>query len=129
MGDVVGNCFEGQKMDAGNRLVLKNYLNKMEGPEYKSPYQCYTDDTAMTKAVARALINYNNETYQKELAISFVKNYFEEPKRGYGNGVVEVFRKLKHTKFADVTKPAFEQFNGSGSYGNGAAMRISPVFY
>ena len=38
--------------------------------------------------------------------------------------------KLEKTNFAsekEVFQPASEQFNGSGSYGNGAAMRVHPV--
>lgn len=38
-----------------------------------------------------------------------------------------MFYKLRNDKFADVWKPAKEQFEGSGSYGNGGAMRIAPV--
>jgi ADP-ribosylglycohydrolase len=41
--------------------------------------------------------------------------------------VTEVFRKLNNQNLEDVWMPAAEQFNGSGSYGNGGAMRISPV--
>lgn len=53
--------------------------------------------------------------------------YFKEPKRGYGQNVVDVFYKLKNQKYEDVWRPAREQFDGSGSYGNGGAMRIAPV--
>lgn len=45
----------------------------------------------------------------------------------YGANIVEVFRKLRATKFQDIYKPAKEQFEGSGSYGNGGAMRIAPI--
>ncbi len=47
--------------------------------------------------------------------------------RGYGQHVVDVFEKLRAQKFADPFKPAKNQFNGTGSYGNGGAMRVSPV--
>lgn len=40
--------------------------------------------------------------------------------------VVEVFHKL-NMNLEDVWKPAQEQFQGTGSYGNGGAMRIAPV--
>lgn len=91
-----------------------------------APAQKYTDDTAMTKTVAKALLNYDNN-YQKELAVNFVKEYFKEPKRGYGSGAIEVFHKLRAHKFEELLIPAKEQYNGKGSFGNGAAMRISPV--
>lgn len=40
--------------------------------------------------------------------------------------VVDVFDKLRHDP-EDVFQPAREQHGGEGSYGNGSAMRISPV--
>lgn len=61
------------------------------------------------------------------MARLFVQEYYKEPKRGYGANVVEVFRKLRANKFEDIYKPAKEQFQGSGSYGNGAAMRTAPL--
>ena len=39
----------------------------------------------------------------------------------------EVFAKLKRSDCVEPYKPGSEQFNGSGSYGNGAAMRVGPV--
>ena len=45
----------------------------------------------------------------------------------YGRNVRQVFYKLKDQNFKDVWGPAIEQFEGAGSYGNGGAMRISPV--
>ena len=38
-----------------------------------------------------------------------------------------MFAKLRSRKFDDPFGPAKEQFNGQGSYGNGGAMRISPI--
>ena len=57
----------------------------------------------------------------------FVSEFYREPKRGYGANILEVFHKLKVQRFEDIWKPAKEQFDGSGSYGNGGAMRIAPV--
>lgn len=81
----------------------------------------------MTKSVAACLINYQPKTFQKDLAVNFVKEYFNSPGRGYGSGVKEIFHQLKQSKFEDFLAPATNQFNGNGSFGNGAAMRISPV--
>ena len=57
--------------------------------------------------------------------------YFSDPKYGvglgYGAHVVNVFRKLRARNFEDPFGPAKEQFNGSGSYGNGGAMRVAPL--
>lgn len=80
----------------------------------------------MTVSVAKTLIEKPPVDYTY-MARLFVKEYYREPKRGYGQNVVEVFSKLRNNKFEDIYKPAKEQFNGSGSYGNGGAMRISPI--
>lgn len=80
----------------------------------------------MTKSVIKCLCDKPAVDYGF-LARLFVKEYFAEPQRGYGANVVEVFQKLKNTKFADIYGPARQQFGGSGSYGNGAAMRIAPI--
>ncbi|CAG2056041.1 unnamed protein product [Timema podura] len=57
----------------------------------------------------------------------FVKEYFGDKNRGYGQQIVEVFHKLRVQKFKDPYGPAKEQFEGTGSYGNGAAMRTAPI--
>ena len=86
----------------------------------------YTDDTAMTKSVAESL--YQMKTFDaKDMAKRFAVEYFKEPKRGYGNNVIDVFAALNRTHFERPFEPARQQFNGSGSYGNGAAMRTGPV--
>lgn len=45
----------------------------------------------------------------------------------YGCHVRTVFAKLRSQNFQELFKPASEQFNGTGSYGNGGAMRVAPV--
>lgn len=57
----------------------------------------------------------------------FVKEYYCDPNRGYGANVCDVFRKMNNQNLENVWGPAEEQFGGSGSYGNGGAMRVSPV--
>ena len=61
------------------------------------------------------------------MAQEFVEEFFREPDRGYGAAVGTVFERLRDENPHDVTLPARSQFDGQGSYGNGAAMRISPV--
>ena len=57
----------------------------------------------------------------------FTDEYHKEPDRGYGFNVVTVFEGLRNPKLKDVYEPARVQFEGSGSYGNGGAMRIAPA--
>nr|XP_019543482.2 ADP-ribose glycohydrolase ARH3-like [Aedes albopictus] len=130
LGTLIGDCcgapFEGQVMDSGSKLVLRQNLDKLEGPFFKAPYKKYTDDTALTKCVLSSLLNPSGFS-QKLLAKNFVLEYFKDPRRGYGAAVGDVFEKLRKTKVADPVGPAAAQFGGSGSFGNGAAMRVAPI--
>ena len=103
--------------EEGNKLERKGALMK------------YTDDTAMARQVALSIIE-KKELDVKDLAKRFVNEHESEPWRGYGASVGQVFQKLGKTNFAsekEVFQPAAEQFDGSGSYGNGAAMRAHPI--
>lgn len=61
------------------------------------------------------------------LSTRFAQEYKKDPDRGYGAGVITVFRKLLSPKCRDVYEPARAQFNGKGSYGNGGAMRVAGI--
>ncbi|XP_028140272.1 ADP-ribosylhydrolase ARH3 [Diabrotica virgifera virgifera] len=126
VGDCTGSPFEGDTITHGDKLIIQKYFDRMQDPTFSAPYKSYTDDTAMMKSVAKFLTDKPEPDY-KFLARLFVNEYFKEPKRGYGQSIVDVFRKLKNTKYEDVFKPAKEQFLGEGSFGNGGAMRIAPV--
>jgi len=57
----------------------------------------------------------------------FTEEFFRESNRGYGGSIPAVFKQLRDTEFSDPFGPAARQFDGSGSYGNGGAMRIAPA--
>ena len=80
----------------------------------------------MTKSVAESLIEHK-EFNAKDMAKRFTLEYFKQPKRGYGTNVVDVFAALKMSDFEKPFEPAKMQFSGTGSYGNGGAMRIAPI--
>lgn len=88
----------------------------------------YTDDSAMTFCLARSLLA-KKKFDPLDVAKRFTDEYFQNERlvQEYGNAVRDVFRKLKNSNYADVYKPATEQFGGRGSYGNGASMRVAPV--
>lgn len=110
------------------RKILRNFINTIETEHTGRAIPLkFTDDTAMTKSVAKCLLKFDESSYQKELAVNFVKEFFNSPSRGYGAGVIGLFHQLKKNKFEEIFAPANHQFNGQGSFGNGAAMRISPV--
>jgi len=124
LGDCLGAPFEGE--GPAIHSILNNYFKRLNDPALRVPYKAYTDDYAMTKCIAQSLLDCKKFD-EKDMARKFVKEFYAEPDRGYGGNVVDVFAKLRATKFKDVQAPAALQFNGSGSYGNGGAMRVSPV--
>lgn len=127
VGDCTGSPYDsGNKLSDGTKLILQRSFDKLEGPPYKAPVMQFTDDSAMTYSLAKSLVE-RKELDMVDLAKRFVKSYYQEPNRGYAMGVLAVFQKLRNNKCTDVLSPAREQFGGEGSWGNGGAMRISPV--
>lgn len=82
----------------------------------------YTDDTQMTLGVAESLIAVP-EFDPADMARRFAENF--EGKRGYGPGAYGVLLALQNG--ADWDEPAQQLFGGTGSFGNGAAMRAAPI--
>jgi poly(ADP-ribose) glycohydrolase ARH3 len=84
----------------------------------------YTDDTAMSIGIAETLIE-QGVIDPLILGETFRKNYEREPWRGYGPGPPIVFN-LVQQGFS-YQEAARRLFRGTGSFGNGAAMRITPI--
>lgn len=123
VGDCLGSHYEGTSFILPWGEVTDYTSTKIK--DNKEPIN-YTDDSAMTRAICKSLteqMKYDNRSMAQE----FVKEFFREPCRGYGAAVGTVFERLRDENPDDVTLPARSQFDGQGSYGNGAAMRISPV--
>ncbi|XP_015127905.1 ADP-ribose glycohydrolase ARH3 isoform X2 [Diachasma alloeum] len=126
-GDCLGAAYQGEPpMTPGNTVILQKRFDTLEGPEFKAPVILLTDDSVMTRDLSQSLID-KGDLDLLDLAKKFVKSFYQEPNRGYAVGVMLVFAKLRGNKFTDLEGPAKEQFNGQGSFGNGAAMRVSPV--
>ncbi|KAF8773204.1 ADP-ribose glycohydrolase ARH3 like protein [Argiope bruennichi] len=123
IGDCLGAPFEGDSR-VSKRILGNYFYNLLTGGSIQ--IFPYTDDTCMTLSVASSLVE-NKKVDPKDLAKKFVAEFYSQPKRGYGMNVISVFSALKETNFEDVFLPGKMQFNGSGSYGNGAAMRIAPI--
>jgi len=85
----------------------------------------YTDDTAMAIGVAESIIK-EGGIDQNGLGKTFSLNYQREPWRGYASGPPTIFSMVEKLS---ITYPqaARRLFGGSGSLGNGAAMRIAPA--
>jgi len=118
-GDIIGSHFERNSTKSKDfDIFLNNH---------------FTDDTVMTIAIANALLT--NTSY-KDNIIHFGRKYFEVGYGGsfrawlVGNPDIEV----KPTKtWSDPSIPEFENtgesFKPYNSWGNGSAMRVSPVAF
>ncbi|KAK3095103.1 hypothetical protein FSP39_010370 [Pinctada imbricata] len=129
LGDCIGAYFEFEWAPSIEKEKIVNLVNKIEAESKKDKKKKvweFTDDTAMTRSVARSLIAHPDFS-SVDMAKKFTEEYHKEPDRGYGNAVITIFEKLKASDYKDIYKPASEQFDGQGSYGNGGAMRISPA--
>lgn len=126
IGDCIGSPFEGESQ------VMKGMLNSffskllVESNQRALQIYPYTDDTAMSKSVAESFIEQKSFN-AVDLATRFTLEYFKQPRIGYGNTVIDIFQTWNESGFDDPFEPATRQFNGCGSLGNGAAMRIAPV--
>lgn len=118
-GDCLGLYFEGFSLSPIP-------INRVKESMTKDEKAVYSDDTAMTRALCHSIIEKQGFD-DAHIANEFCNEYFREPNRGYGEGVLTVFRKLRSGRYEDFKAPAREQFGGSGSYGNGGAMRIAPI--
>lgn len=84
----------------------------------------YTDDTVMGISVVDVLRDFGG-IEQDALAAHFARRYITNPLRGYGGTAHGILRNIAlgvpwKTAASDV-------FSGTGSMGNGAAMRVGPV--
>ena len=84
----------------------------------------YTENTAMTIAVAESLVECRDFHYW-HMAELFLRKYEQEPWRRYGHTITRVFRLMRNGKlgFGMIDRDLYTD----GSYGNGAAMRVAPV--
>jgi len=85
----------------------------------------YTDDTAMSIGLAESLVK-KGILDQQDLGETFRYNYEREPWRGYASGPPTIFSMVKQSGIT-YAEAARGLFGGTGSLGNGAAMRIVPV--
>lgn len=86
------------------------------------PIWHWTDDTNMALSIYENLRKHG-EIVEDDLAQSFADQF--DRLRGYGMGAVRLLTMLQGG--GDWREIAPAMFGGSGSYGNGAAMRIAPL--
>ena len=89
----------------------------------KAPW-AYTDDTEMTLSLVQVLEDHGH-VEQDALADLFAKRYRKDKNRGYGGTAHDILWKLGlGLPWREVSAEVFE---GQGSMGNGAAMRVAPL--
>lgn len=118
LGDALGAPFEGRDSVDPVDLVAE---------ELAPSALVHTDDTALALVLARHLADHRDTTVLDEdvLAREFADAWRAEPWRGFGNGAVTVFRLVSSgVPWPEATRACFQ---GLGSFGNGAAMRVAPV--
>ena len=84
----------------------------------------YTDDTEMSLGIAEVLLS-RGAIDQDMLAGVFARRYIENSHRGYGPGAREILVAI--SRGIPWRAAASQAFEGQGSFGNGAAMRASPI--
>ena len=89
----------------------------------RAPWR-YTDDTEMALAIFDVLSRHGRID-QDELALAFGRRYAIDPHRGYGGTAHEILTEIAAGgSWREASRSAFD---GSGSKGNGGAMRAAPI--
>jgi poly(ADP-ribose) glycohydrolase ARH3 len=114
LGDAIGSRFEGWLPDEISPLDHKSVL--------ENPPKYYSDDTQMAISVFEEMVE-NGYVDQESLTHRFLKRF--STWRGYSGGMLQVFEMWRDGK--DIKKSAQTLYDGAGSFGNGAAMRIAPL--
>ncbi|WP_407561630.1 ADP-ribosylglycohydrolase family protein [Streptomyces sp. 184] len=84
----------------------------------------WTDDTEMASSVV-AVLAAHGRVEQDALAASFAGRQNAGGPRGYGRAVNRILRQVRDGE--DWRRLAAALFDGQGSWGNGAAMRVAPL--
>ncbi len=108
IGDVIGSVFENENV-------------KSTSFDLFSRFSCFTDDTVLTVAIADAVLNHTRHPIQfiedRQNRIRYASHLKAYGKRFPNAGYGELFKKWLIS----------DSLHGYGSYGNGAAMRVSPI--
>jgi ADP-ribosylglycohydrolase len=112
VGDALGSQF----------FVPDNHSALQEGTLPPAPW-AWTDDTEMACSVVAVLATHGS-VEQDALARSFAEHHDFD--RGYGPAVNRMLRLIRQ-EGADWRELAAGLFDGQGSWGNGAAMRVAPL--
>lgn len=114
LGDAIGEL-------AFRHSIRRNLIEELEASEEL----VYTDDTAMALGLAESLLE-KGWLEQQHLGETFRNNFEREPWRGYAMGPPTIFSLVRSSgiSYPDAARTLF---GGAGSFGNGSAMRVTPV--
>ncbi|WP_373540405.1 ADP-ribosylglycohydrolase family protein [Chamaesiphon sp.] len=115
IGDAFGQMFFGNTENMSMAIDLQ---------ALPAPPWYLTDDSIMAIGIVETLREWG-EIDRDYLASRFANNYRRNPRRGYGGMAHHILREFCKGEDWRVVAPAV--FDGMGSYGNGAAMRVAPV--
>lgn len=115
IGDAFGESFFGE-----TNSILKNIDSKT----IPATSWQFTDDTIMAIAIWEQMKLFG-DIKQDELAQLFGKNHDLDPNRGYGATARRILREIGEGQ--DWKKVSQHVFEGMGSMGNGASMRVGPI--
>lgn len=115
VGDAFGETFFGEENQILDRITHR---------DLKSPPWYFTDDTVMGIAVYKTLKQFG-EIRQDKLAKLLADNYSKDWHRGYGGTAHDILQSIGSGENWRIVSP--KAFDGMGSMGNGAAMRVAPI--
>ncbi|MDH5674321.1 MAG: ADP-ribosylglycohydrolase family protein [Myxococcales bacterium] len=99
-------------------------LPAIQGRELPHGPWRWTDDTVMAICITETLEEHGGID-QDSLVRAFARRYREDPVRGYGRGAHTILGEI--LAGAPWRQVAGAVFDGGGSMGNGAAMRVAPI--
>lgn len=112
VGDAFGELF------FGRRSAFDSTFDNLP----KLPWK-WTDDTHMALSIVECLEKHGHID-QDELAGMFARRYKQDPRRGYAGGAHKLLGEIAiGANWRDMSPKLF----GTGSYGNGSAMRVAPI--
>jgi poly(ADP-ribose) glycohydrolase ARH3 len=114
VGDAVGMPFEGAPP-----TEIPEHLEMLDARLGRGTY---TDDTQMAIALAESLLE-RDGVDEEHIGRAFLAAY--DPHRGYGSGTRAVLTLI--SQGVAPIDAAAQVFDGRGSLGNGAAMRVAPI--
>jgi ADP-ribosylglycohydrolase len=118
----VGDAFGDQFFFLVSLGTFEQHVRLREDPPVENDFWRWTDDTNMALTLY-AELRQHGEIDQDRLAASFAGQYHGS--RGYGAGAGQLLREIQLGM--PWRKRAAAMFEGQGSWGNGAAMRIAPL--